>query len=225
MLNALQIRTNDHVVEFAPGMGATARLTLDRRPASYVAVEREEAAAVRVGHLLAGPNQRCVLGMAQNTGLPTGSATVVYGEAMLTMQPPAAKDQILAEAARLLQPGGRYGIHEMTLTPDDIDNEKEEEVSRAFGQAIHHFVRPLTVAAWRELFAAHGFTIKILRTAPMHLLEPYRVIRDEGLYGAARFAFNVLRNREARTRVLNLRKLFRAHENHVGAIMIVAVKN
>ena len=86
MLEALAIKRTDEVVEFAPGMGVTARLTLELGPASYTAVERDEGAAKIVSSYLQGNRQRCVVGSASQTGLPEQSATVVYGEAMLTMQ-------------------------------------------------------------------------------------------------------------------------------------------
>src|SRR5687768_15664522 len=62
MLASLGIRESDDVVEFAPGMGVTARLTLALGPTSYTAVERDEAAAAVVRGYLAGDERRCVLG-------------------------------------------------------------------------------------------------------------------------------------------------------------------
>lgn len=224
MLAALRIGRGDDVVEFAPGLGVTARLTLQRHPTSYVAIERDQAAAEHVARILTAPHQRCAMGTAQETGLPSQCASVVYGEAMLTMQPAATKDQIVAEAARLLRPGGRYGIHELALVPTDIDAAKQEEVSKAFGQTIHHLVRPLTEDGWRHLMESHGFSVEFSRTAPMHLLEPARVIRDESLTGAIRFIFNVLTHRQARSRVVELRRLFRAHKDNVGALVLVATR-
>lgn len=224
MLGALAISSSDDVVEFAPGLGATAKLVLERDPASYVAVERDQAAARRVEGFLSGPKQRCMVGTAQSTALPSASASVVYGEAMLTMQPQATKDQIVSEAARLLRRQGRYGIHELALVPGDLPEQLRAEISAAFGRTIHHLVQPLTASGWRETLQRHGMQVQTVRTAPMHLLEPRRVIRDEGLFGALRFMFNVLRHREARSRVLKLRRLFRSYRNNVGAIMLVAVK-
>src|SRR5687768_17362664 len=116
MLAALDIGESDDVVEFAPGMGLTARLTLANEPASYTAVERDETAAGIVRGYLNGASRHCVLGNACETGLPGGSGTVVYGEARLTMQTEEMKRQIVLVAARLLRPGGRYAIHEMSLT-------------------------------------------------------------------------------------------------------------
>ena len=45
MLDALAIRPLDRVVEFAPGLGVTARIVLQRHPFAYWGVERERAAA------------------------------------------------------------------------------------------------------------------------------------------------------------------------------------
>lgn len=47
LLARLAITQSDDVVEFAPGLGVTARLTLACRPASYTAVERDRDAAAR----------------------------------------------------------------------------------------------------------------------------------------------------------------------------------
>src|SRR3954468_23839589 len=70
MIEALNIQPCDTVIEFAPGLGATARLTLQRKPASYTAVERDKDAAALVERFLNGPGQRCVVGFAEDTGLP-----------------------------------------------------------------------------------------------------------------------------------------------------------
>ncbi|OBA59062.1 hypothetical protein A5647_18475 [Mycobacterium sp. 1100029.7] len=58
----------------------------------------------------------------------------------------------------------------------------------------------------------------------MALLQPRRVIADEGLLGALRFARNVLLNREARDRVLTMRHTFRKHRERLIAVAIVARK-
>src|SRR5512144_1363153 len=72
LLAALRIGTADHVVEFAPGLGITAGLVLERHPESYTAVERDPAAAEQVRQLLAGPRYRCVVSSAEDSGLPAG---------------------------------------------------------------------------------------------------------------------------------------------------------
>jgi len=224
MLDALAIEQRDHVVEFAPGLGVTARMTLARNPRSYTAIERDHDAADVVKRYLAGASQRCVVGTAEQTSLPDDSATVVYGEAMLSMQPPVAKARIVAEAARLLKAGGRYGIHELCLVPDDIGAPIRDAIQRELTDEIHVGVRPLTVHEWRELLASAGLSVVAVHTAPMHLLEPGRLVRDEGLFGALRFVANVLRHQAARRRVLAMRRVFRKYREHLAALVVIAGK-
>lgn len=224
MLKLLNVQRADDVVEFAPGMGITARITLETSPASYTAVERDEAAAKIVSGYLHGDRQRCLVGSASETGLPDCCATVVYGEAMLTMQTEEIKRQIVREAFRLLRKDGRYGIHEMCLMSDDLDEARKKETERALTGVVHHGVRPLSVAEWRSLLQAEGFAVQSVETAPMSLLEPGRLIRDEGIAGALRFAFNLLRDSPARQRVLEMRSVFRRHRKQLGAVAILAQK-
>ncbi|MFO7641318.1 MAG: methyltransferase domain-containing protein [Candidatus Competibacteraceae bacterium] len=224
MLADLKIQADDAVVEFAPGLGVTARLALERQPASYIGIERNDVAAQQVRRYLSALNRQCLVGVAEETGLPDRSATVVYGEAMLTMQTPDKKIQIVREAARLLKPGGRYGIHELCLQPDDLPDSKKEAISRALSETIRIGARPLTVAEWKTLLEAEGFTIASQVTAPMHLLEPKRLIQDEGFGGFLRFVWNVVRNPVARRRILGMRAIFRSHAESLCAMTMVGVK-
>jgi hypothetical protein len=224
MLAALRIQHDDDVVEFAPGMGVTAQLTLDLGPRSYTAVERDQAAAKVVGAYLNGNQQHCVVGSASDTGLPDQCATVVYGEAMLTMQTAEMKRHIVQEAHRLLRSAGRYGIHEMCLMSEGLDENTKRETERALTGVVHHGVRPLAVSEWRSLLESEGFEVQSVDMAPMSLLEPGRLIRDEGLAGALRFGWNLLRDSEARRRVLEMRSVFRRHRKQLGAVAITVVK-
>ena len=224
MIEALNIGASDAVIEFAPGLGETARLALGRETASYTAVERDKDAAAMVQEILSGSAQRCVVGVAEETGLPDASATVVYGEAMLSMQTPQQKSRIVREAHRLLRPGGRYGIHELCLIPDDLADSAKLEIQNDLANAIHHGTRPLTIAEWQGLLVAEGFLVQTNAQAPMHLLEPWRIIQDEGMFGALRFAFNLLCNREARRRVLAMRQVFRKYRDNMAAFVFVGQK-
>jgi hypothetical protein len=224
MLKTLGISSHDNVVEFAPGMGVTAKLTLELKPASYTAVERDAAAARIVNGYLNGPWQVCVVGRAEETGLTSSSATVVYGEAMLTMQPEEKKRAIVREAHRLLEAGGRYGIHEMYLVSEDLNDDERKAAEKELTGVVHHGVRPLTLNEWRSLLESEGFHVEFASTAPMSLLEPARLIQDEGLAGAVRFAFNLLRHPDARRRVLQMRSVFRRNRKRLGAVTLTAIK-
>lgn len=224
LLDALDIGPNDEVVEFAPGLGATARLALDRNPASYTAIERDETAAQNLREKLDGPQRTFRTGSADDTGLPDNCATVVYGEAMLTMQTSETKTRIVQEAARLLQAGGRYGIHELCLLPDDMDESLEQEIAQALGGINHVGARPLRVREWRALLESAGLTVEAELHAPMELLEPGRLIQDEGVQGALHIVWNALHDKEALARVREMRATFRKYHDHLGAIALVARK-
>jgi SAM-dependent methyltransferase len=224
MLAALAIGPSDAVVEFAPGLGVTTQLALKRNPAVYTGIERDEAAAASVRNFLTDPRHRCLVGTAESTGLDDQTATVIYGEAMLTMHTPAQKARIVREAYRVLQPGGRYGIHELSLTPDDLGDTAKDTVLRDLSAAIHVGARPLTSTEWRTLLEAEGFQVQFEAHAPMHLLEPQRMLQDEGLGRALRIVFNLVRNGAARKRVVAMRQVFRKHQANLGAITLVAVK-
>ena len=84
--------------------------------------------------------------------------------------------------------------------------------------------RPLTIAEWSRLLADHGLVVEQVATAPMAVLQPRRVIADEGFTGALRFAKNVLSNRDARKRVLTMRRTLRKHRERLTGVAIVARK-
>jgi predicted nicotinamide N-methyase len=225
MLDTVALGPRDRVVELAAGLGATARLTLARAPGSYTAVDRDPAAVAGLGTLIApgATEVAAVRADAADTGLPAGSATVVYGEAMLTMQPDPAKRRIVREARRLIAgTDGRYAIHELCLLPEDLDEEHAAAITRDLGEAIHVGARPLTPSGWADLLAAEGFTVTARRRAPMALLESRRLITDEGFRQAVRIAGRVLRDPAARQRVLEMRRVFRRHQAHLGAISLIA---
>lgn len=225
LLASVAVRPADDVVEVAPGLGATTRLLLSAGPASYTGVDRDEAAAGLVASMLDGPNRRVIQASAADTGLPEASADVVFGEAYLTMQPDRQKQQIVTELARLLRPGGRLALHEVAFAPDDISEPDRKQVAAALTGSIKVNVSPMTVYAWKELLTEQGFRVVYETSAPLHLLEPRRLVADEGVAGAARFVINVARDGEARSRVLAMRRAMRSNAAHLQAFGLVAVRD
>lgn len=225
LLRSLSIGPGDDVVEFAPGLGLTARLVLERQPHTYIGVERDAKAMQWVRrHLERQSNVSIMTGAAEATGLPANSASVVLGEAMLSMTTQERKQRIAAEAFRILRPGGRYGIHELCIVPDDMPAWQKQEVDRALSSTIRVGARPLPAHEWRALLEAAGFSITQTGYAPMNLLRPWRLIEDEGVLGALRLAKNILVDGNARRRVLAMRHVFEAYRENLSAIFIVAEK-
>ncbi|MCB0978038.1 MAG: class I SAM-dependent methyltransferase [Acidimicrobiales bacterium] len=222
MLGSLDVRSTDKVVEFAPGIGATAKALIERGPASYTAVDADEDAATTVGQVVAPSGGKVIVGRAQHVPLDDGDATVVVGEAMLTMQSETNKSAVVAEAARLLSGGGRYAIHELCITPDDLDDATVQKIWDDLSRTIHVGARPLTTSAWRELLEEQGFKVTAEHHAPMALLEPKRIIADEGLLATLKFFFGIAIDAKARKRVREMRACFNRWSDHMAAVAFVA---
>ncbi|MBK0421419.1 methyltransferase domain-containing protein [Leucobacter sp. CSA2] len=223
MLDAAMITDSD-IVELAPGLGRTAQEIIRRGPRSYRGIDTDPAAVEHTNRRLGGAGT-VTQADAANTGLPDASADIVFGEAMLTMQSDRAKLEMMTEAFRILKPGGRYVIHELGLTPDGLDDATKQEIQRALAKSIKVNARPLTSEEWRALLTRAGFTVREdTRFAPMRLLQPRRIIADEGISGALRFARNLMSMPEERSRVLGMRRTFHEHQKALTAVGIVAEK-
>lgn len=215
--------SNSDVVELAPGLGRTASEILAHQPRSYIGAEQDPDAARSVERIV-GERGAVRVADAAETGLPDGSADVVIGEAMLFLQSDAAQNAIVAEAARVLRPGARYGVHELAVVPNSIDEAVKSGIQQSLAASIGIDARPLTVAEWMQLLAEHELVVDAVSTAPMALLEPRRILADEGVPGALRFVKNLVLHRDARRRVLAMRRTFRAHREQLAGVAILAHK-
>ena len=215
---------DDDIVELGPGVGATAEVLLRANPRSYRGVDPNPEGRDAVKNILKKhPRADYVVADARDTGLDDASADLVVSEAMLTIQDDAGKNAIVAEAARLLRPGGRYAIHEMAWLPDHTDEERET-ARRELSRVIKVGARPLTLEGWTELLAAHGLEAEWHDRAPLHLLEPRRIVSDEGLWGALRFWNNARRIPGASDRLKAMRQGFQLQGKLMGGIVILARK-
>ncbi len=226
LLDELAVGPADEVVEFAPGLGVTARMILQREPQRYTGVERDANAAQWTARQLpASPGISVVVGRADQTNLPAGSASVVIGEAMLSMQTAEHKRMIAAEAFRLLRPGGRYGIHELAVVPEDMPPNRRREIDQALSSVIHVGARPLPVREWKALLEGVGFRVVAIGYAPMHLLRPLRLIQDEGILGTLRLVKSLMTDNAARRRVTAMRWIFERYRQNLSAVYVVARKD
>ncbi|MFV0426499.1 MAG: class I SAM-dependent methyltransferase [Beutenbergiaceae bacterium] len=219
MLEQAELPGSD-VVEFAPGIGRTATMIIEASPRSYTGVDADSDAARLVTNAVGGAG-RCLVGDAQNTGLPAACADVVVGEAMLTMQGERSKQAIIAEAVRLLRPGGRYVIHELGLSPDDIPGQTKEEIRLDLTRSIRVNARPLTIAEWSRMLGDAGLRVEWTRTEPMALLNLGRNISDEGLVRTIQIARRALTSPDIRKRVLGMRRVFARHAHSLRGVALV----
>lgn len=224
LIKGLAITPADRVVEFAPGIGFTALKVLENNPQSYTGIELNEEAANDLRKIIKGGNRNIIIGNASSVPLEDGVADKIYGEAMLTMQADHRKSEIIKEAHRLLRKGGLYGIHELGLTPDGINEKDKAEIQHELALSIKVNARPLTQSEWVHLLENEGFKIKEIKTNPMLLLETRRIVDDEGLFRSLKIGFNIIRQPKARKRINQMRRVFNKYKNHMNAIAIVAEK-
>ena len=224
MIESLKISNKDDVVEFAPGLGLTAKKTCSFSPKSYTAVEINEEAANIVRKRVKYDKMHLIVANAVESTLPDSCADKVYCEAMLTMQSNKNKGTIISEAARILRPGGYYAIHEICLIPDDVSETLKRGIYHDLATAIQVNARPITLPEWKELFANAGLEVVSYSTNNMHLLEPKRVINDEGVFRTMKIVFNILTHPAMRKRVLGMRRIFRKYEDSLRSITILAKK-
>ncbi|WP_151550004.1 MULTISPECIES: class I SAM-dependent methyltransferase [Corynebacterium] len=220
LIEAAQPTSSDRIVELGPGVGRTAEILLAAHPRSYRGVDPNPEGSAQLAEVLRGhPEAEQVVADARSHELPDGSADLVVGEAMLTMLSTEDKKAVMERTYRLLAPGGRYAIHELAVSGDNAT-----EVSREISRSIKVGARPLPAEEWQQLLEEAGFEVVATDTSPMRLLEPSRIIADEGLGGALRFFFRVLRNPTARRRIMQMRSVFRRHREQLSAVAFVARK-
>ena len=224
LVKSLNISSSDDIVEFAPGMGFTASLLLKHNPKSYIGIDADEDVVKLLNEKFTGDNSSIVQRNASDTNLLDNSKDKVIGEAMLTMHADHRKSEIISEAHRILKKGGLYAIHELGLTPDNINEELKEEIQHDFALTIKVNARPLTKNEWKELLEKEGFKAREIIFNTMHLLEPKRIINDEGFFRFLKIWFNILTNPKAKERIMLMRKSFKKHSLHINAIVIVAEK-
>ncbi|MDO4913535.1 MAG: methyltransferase domain-containing protein [Bifidobacteriaceae bacterium] len=216
--------TGHNVVEFAPGLGRTARDILAKNPSNYTGIERDEQAQKIVSEIVSAHNGKCINADATDTGLESDTYDVVIGEAMLSMQTHAGKAKIIAEAHRILKMGGQYAIHELGLQPDSLSDDAKEQIRKDIARAIKVNARPLTVQEWKEIAQEQGFEVEFVQIAPMALLNISRNIKDEGIGGVLKILKNIIVNPKARKRVLTMKKAFTQYRNELCGVTLVMRK-
>lgn len=140
----------------------------------------------------------------------------VLAEAILTMQSLPAKMKILRGISDRLKPGGKFLSHEL------LANSREAEIHRALAAVIRANSTPLSEADW--IAAAETANLQVLhqQTGPMGLLNPARIIQDEGWRDATKFFWNVLTQPKVRDRLLRIRQVFKQYERELGYIILCA---
>jgi ubiquinone/menaquinone biosynthesis C-methylase UbiE len=134
---------------------------VDASPA-MVALARTHAAEAGAG------NVEFRVGFLEEIPLPDASVDVVISNCVFTLS--TDKPRAMAEAARVLRPGGRFGISDVLAEPD-LDPARRAQAEHAVGCPVG----TLTADEHRDHLLAAGFATATI--IPTHTLA-------EGLYSA-----------------------------------------
>ncbi len=224
LIKELHISAADDIVELAPGSGSSARLIDQYHPLSYIGIDTDTEVIALLQARFRRKNMRFVQANAAHTALQANSKDLVFSEALLTMQNAGQKKAIIQEVHRILKPGGLYAVHELVFVSHDAEMPIEEALRRQLSKTARVHARPLSSAAWQQLLQNNGFHIINTIQVPMQLLEPKRILNDEGIAGSLKILFHILRHPEAWQRLRHLRSLLRRYNKHLNAIAIIAKK-
>lgn len=222
LVSELKIGPEDNIVEFAPGMGFTARLTIAQNPHSYIGIDTDEDVVRLLINSIIADNTKFLLANASDTKLNPSIKDKVYGEAMLTMHADHRKSEIMREANRILKMGGIYAIHEMALV--NVNETQKQNIQKDLAKSLHVNACPITVEEWKTLLEKEGFKIKKVIQHDMRLLNPRRIVDDEGWGTALKVWYNIFSNPPARKRIMDMKKTFAKHRKNINSIVIIAEK-
>ena len=144
------------LLELGPGPGA-ATDWLRQRVQRLVAVEHEEEAAAKLAERFAGTNVEVVRGDAAAVGYPDASFDTVATCTMLHHVPTRAEqDRVLAEAFRVLRPGGTF-LGSDSLPSDGLHQFHEGDTYNPVEPAA--FLTRLQVAGFGEITLRVGHNL------------------------------------------------------------------
>jgi ubiquinone/menaquinone biosynthesis C-methylase UbiE len=142
----------DHVIEIGTGPGFTTDV-LRTRTARLTAVEVDDELAATLASRLEDTNVKVVRGDATALDFDDGSFTGAASFHMLHhVEPPDAQDQVFAELARVLRPGG------VLVAADGVFN---EETKAFHADDVYNPVDPDTLGA--RLHAAGFSSVQVQR--------------------------------------------------------------
>ena len=196
LLEWADFQPEETVLELAASFGKSAIWLAQRYGVRVIGIERNPE-SVRIAQeniRQAGLEGKVEVreGNIFNLAEITETFDYVFAEAILTMHSASGKAKILAGIEKVLKPGGIFLSQEM------IAGGNRKEIDRALSQVIRVNAQPLSETEWEKACAEAGLTFKPSKTGAMGLLNPKRVIEDEGLFPALKIAWNVVTQPEIR---------------------------
>ena len=215
-----EFKPGETVLELAASFGYSAIALAKRYGVRVVGVEKdpESVARARANIRAVGLEEQIqvVEGDIFHLEQTPGRFDYVLAEAILTMQSLPAKVKILHGVHDRLKPGGKFLSHEL------LASNREEEIHRALAATLRANSTPLSETNWIDTCEGTGLHVLHHQTGAMGLLNPARIIQDEGFRDAIKFFWNVLTQAQVRNRLLAIRRIFKQYKQELGYIVLCA---
>ncbi|NJO93425.1 MAG: class I SAM-dependent methyltransferase [Hydrococcus sp. RM1_1_31] len=216
LLTWANFQPGETVLELAASFGESAIQIAKRFNVRVVGVEKnpDSVAKARENIKAAGLSNRVTIieGDIFQLDKIIDKFDYVLAEAILTMQSDAGKAKILSAIKDRLKPDGKFLAHEMLVRSN------ESEVRQSLSQTIRVNANPLTLSEWETACKKAGLTIQQQQTGVMGLLSFGQMVRDEGVLGTVKIAWNILINPNLRQRVWEMRRNFQQNQNNLRYI-------
>lgn len=214
---------NETVLELAASFGYSAIALAQRYGVRVVGIEKnlDSVARAQANVAAAGLTQQVKIIQGDIFHLERISEQFDYvlAEAILTMQSNVGKAKILAGICDRLKPGGQFLSHELRAEDTHAD-----AIHRELSAAIRVNAAPLSTDGWITLIQRAKLTVKNHDSGPMLLLNPSRIVQEEGLPTLLTMAWNMLTQPELRQRIFSMRETFVRHGSNLGYVALTARK-
>lgn len=212
-LEGAELGESDRVVELAPGLGLTSRAVLAAGPRTWTGVEPDPLAVEHLRRATGGPGREVLEAAPHATGLPDGEASVVVIDALLSTLDPEGRAAVLAEAARVLRPGGRVVAHELAPASGADDE--------ALGRIAAAGLTPVDEAGRRAEAEAAGLVVVGALTGPLDLPAPHHMLREAGPRAALRITRTIAQDGAVRGPALAARRALERDALALRSVIVV----
>lgn len=212
-----------HLLEVACNIGTTSIEIASKYPVTIDAIDLDEIALDKAKKRVSSKKLEKQIKFIQGdaTQLPFKEETydVVLNEAMLTMLSDRQKEKAISEYHRVLKPKGILLTHDVCLLTEDSFLQKQ--IKQELSKVIYVNVRPKTIDEWKLIFVNFK-EVKVL-SGYMSLMDPYGMIKDEGLFTTIKIMSKGLFGQH-RKQFRQMFKVFRKYREHLGFVAIYSQK-
>lgn len=221
-----QFQPGDRVLELAASFGYSAMALAQRYGVQVVGIEKnpDSVARARANVAAAGLSDQVTILEGDMFHLDrltesTESFDYVLAEAILSMQSTAGKAKIVQGVSDRLKPGGQFLSHELL-----VNGSERDAICQDLRATIRMNTSPLSSQDWQDLYGTAGLTLQHLHTGPMLLLNPKRIVQEEGLTTLLTMGWAMLTQPAIRQRIWSMRQVFQHHRDNLGYIVLCLEK-